>query len=144
MKKIRLMKKIITVISLMLVMSTVLSVTTFAALPEDNSVQPLWDSIFEMELIIVYNDGVGTASAFSIKQSTADYIEGTVDVYQQVNDRRWMFIDGAHYATYGQAVLIEVDFPAESGVTYKAAFTVVAETNGVGESHTIYYTETCP
>lgn len=143
MKKTKILKKIITVISLVMVIATLSSVTAFAALPKDELVQPLWDSILHMEVVIVYDDGIGTASGLASRQSTASFIEGTLTVYKKVNGQ-WVFVDDAYNSRSRVSLGVDLDFPAESGVTYKAVFTVTAYTNNVPETHTIYYTETCP
>ena len=82
---------------------------------------------------------VGLAS----KQANATLIEGTLYLYKQVNGR-WVYI-GEWYKSKAVGTLgISEYFVAESGVTYKAVFTVTAYAGSVAESETVEYIETCP
>ena len=143
MKKTKLLKKIMTVISLVMVIVTLSSVSAFAALPKDETVEPLWDSILHMEVIIGFDEGVGTASGLASRQSTASFMEGTVTVYKKVNNQ-WVYVDEAYNSRSRVTLPVAVEFDAESGVTYKAVFTVTAYTNNVPETETIESIRTCP
>jgi len=136
-------KKIVALISLVLLMSVCFSINSFAYNDSDQYVTPRWVSIYNIDIAMSFHEGVGNISATASKQSTSNLIEGTLYMYELVDgEREYM---GEWYKSKAIGSLgISVDFACESGVTYIAVFTVTAYTNGVPETETVEYSRTCP
>lgn len=142
MKRNNALKAIIS-LTLAIIMVCSLTVPASAAQKEDTAVQPRWTSISYMEVLIGYVDGMGYATGIANKQPTSSHIVGTLYLYKW-NGTRYEYVDEVSgWKTVGTLGL-EIVFDAEPGVQYKAVLTVIAYTDNVGESHSIYYCKTCP
>lgn len=64
-------------------------------------------------------------------------------VYRK-NGNNWIKIDEAYKSVTRGSLAVTIDFTAESGVTYKAEWTVTAYTNNVPETVVIEDIKTCP
>ena len=135
------MKRILIAVMVLTVMVCCIPVHTYAA-NDTPIIQPRWTSIHHMEVGMSFSGSDGNASGIASKQSTADLIEGTLYVYQLVDDE-WEYMGEWYKSKAVGSLGISGDFVCVSGVTYKAVFTVTAYTDGVPETHTIEYTETC-
>lgn len=139
--KMRQLKRLVTLFFALLMIG--LSIVTISAEETEPKVTPRWTSISNISLEMAFNDeNVGTASGIARKQSTASRIEGTIYVYELVDDE-WVYIDEAYGSKSVGSLGVYVTFPCESGVTYKTVFTVTAYTNGVGETETVEYVKVC-
>ena len=138
-------KSVKTVISLVLVsvMALCFSVNIFAIDDQVQYVTPRWTSIYHIDLDLGFSGTTGTFLAAASKQSTANLIEGTVYLYKWVNND-WQYINEWYKSKAVGTLGIGADFTAERGVTYKVVFEVTAYTNGVPETETVEYSETCP
>lgn len=136
------MKKVLTALLAMLVVIT-FSVNAIAAIGDDLIITPYWnymDSI-EVDVNFLSNTGKATATITRIYGVTTS-LEATLSVYKKVGSD-WTFIDstsGSSTRTLG----LELDFNAESGVTYKAVVDVTAYGNGGSETDTAEKIKTCP
>jgi hypothetical protein len=120
-----------------------LSVVSIGAEAPAPAVTPRWTSISHISLDMAFNDeNVGTATGTARKKTGASMIEGTIYVYELVDDE-WVYIDEAYGSKSVGSLGVYVTFPCESGVTYKTVFTVTAYTNGVGETETVEYVKVC-
>ena len=141
-KEIIIMKKVLTALLAMLVVIT-FSVNAIAAIGDDLIITPYWnymDSI-EVDVNFLSNTGKATATITRIYGVTTS-LEATLSVYKKVGSD-WTFIDstsGSSTRTLG----LELDFNAESGVTYKAVVDVTAYGNGGSETDTAEKIKTCP
>ena len=119
------------------------SVNAIAAIGDDLIITPYWnymDSI-EVDVNFLSNTGKATATITRIYGVTTS-LEATLSVYKKVGSD-WTFIDstsGSSTRTLG----LELDFNAESGVTYKAVVDVTAYGNGGSETDTAEKIKTCP
>ena len=142
MKKMFLKKTVsLMLIVVALLMSTVTAVS--AAVPEGESVVPLWVSIYNIEVDIDFDGNIGTAIAAATKKSTATSIEGTLSVYGYI-DEEWVLIDSWYKSVSRGSLGLVEEFEAASGVQYKAVFEVTAYTGTVPESETFEIVRTCP
>lgn len=137
----RMKRSLVVVLVLMMIMSCT-AVRIFAA-SDAPTIQPRWTSIHHMDLDMSFSGRDGNVSAAASKQSTANLIEGTLYLYKLVDDE-WVYMDEWYKSKAIGTLGISGDFVCESGVTYKGVFTVTAYTNGVAETETIEYSETCP
>lgn len=128
------------VISIMVIL---LSLTSFAAMPEDDGIMPLWDSVYEVEVYVEFNGTTCMPGGIASKQSTATSIEGTLTVYEEVHGQWIELYSWYKRVTRGSLVLGE-DFVATSGVRYKAVFEVTAYTGTTSETVVFEDIGTCP
>ena len=127
------MKKTISIALILLALSLLFAVPSYAALPEDNAVMPLWDNISMISSDIGFSGTLGTASAAVVRKVGVELLEGTMTLYQNV-DGEWSFVDSAYNSATRGSLGVSLPFTAEPGVEYKAVFNVTAYRNGVGES----------
>lgn len=135
-------KLIFGIATLILAIICTMSVNAFAATRPESSVTPLWDSIQRVSIDIGFYDNEGSAVATARKQSTSELIEGTLYLYELV-DEEWEYIDELYLSKEVGTLAFSIDFTCVEGVTYKAVLTVTAYTNGVGETETFEHIETC-
>jgi hypothetical protein len=134
------MKKITkAVVCILLTLMTLIvsPIATFAALPENNTVEPLWTSISSITFDINFNETLGRATAIVRKKSTASNIEATVTVYKQIGNDDWQFLSSNYGEKSIGTLAVSADFTPEVGATYKAVLVVTAYTNNVPETETI-------
>ena len=136
------MKKVLTVLFTMFVI-LIFSVGTIAATGGDQIITPYWNYMnrIEVDVNFLSNTGKATATITRIYGVTTS-LEATLSVYKKVGSD-WTFIDstsGSSTRTLG----LELDFNAESGVTYKAVVDVTAYGNGGSETDTAEKIKTCP
>ena len=128
-------------IALILIMGTV--TPTYAALPEDNTVTPLWESISALSSDFGFSGSNGNATGICTRKSGVELLEGTLIVYKKVNGS-WEYVDDASKSVAVGALAVSVDFTCESGVEYMSEFTVTAYESGVPETVTKTAYGTCP
>lgn len=137
------MKKTISVIliTLMIVLGTLLP--AYAALPEDNTIQPLWDNISSMTSNFGFDGTDGSAAAACVRKTGVSLLEGTLKVYENVNGN-WVYVtEVSKSATFG-TLAMSVHFTCKGGTQYRSDFTVTAYKNGVAETATKTTYQTCP
>ena len=134
-------KTILVVVALMIAMMYVMPLNIFAA-TKPGQVTPLWVSIRDVGLDIIFDGSEGIASATARKQSASNLIEGTLYLYELV-DGEWEYIDEIYNSKAVGTLSLDIFFDCTEGVTYKAVLTVTAYTNGVGETETFEHIETC-
>ncbi len=137
------MKKIISIIAITLILVTGIITPAYAALPEDNTVTPLWESISALSSDMVFNGSNGNATGVCTRKNGVEWLSGTMTVYKKVNGS-WVYVDEMSKSVSVGSLAISVDFTAESGVEYMSEFTVTAFENGVPEMVTDTTYRTCP
>ena len=141
--KVTYFKKSVLAMMLIIMLLCSLSVNISAYEGSEATVTPRWVSIYSINLTMAFDEEGGTVTAVATKKSGASLIEGTLYLYKLVNGE-WVYIDEWYKSKAIGTLGISGDFVSESGVTYKGVFTVTAYTNGVPETETVEYTETCP
>lgn len=141
MKKMRLRKSIIGVL-LVAVMLCCTSVNIFAAV-SNPSIEPMWDNISYIDLVMTFNNGTGTVTGTANKKADSHLIEGTLYLYKLV-DGEWVYMDESYKSKLVGTLALGIEFVCESGVTYKGVFTVTAYTGGIGETETVEVVKVCP
>lgn len=128
------MKKTLSFTLVLLTLCMALALPTYAALPEDNAVMPLWDNISSVYSDVGFgSDGIASATGSLVKKSGVQSVEGSMTVYKNI-DGEWVFLTSATNSTTGYTFVVNADFAWESGAEYKAVLYVTAYRNGVGES----------
>ena len=135
-----LLKRIIS-ITLTLALITCFSVNTFSI--DANAITPRWTSIYSIDLCIGFDGTLGNVSAVVIKQSTATSVEGTVTLYELV-DEEWSYVGEWYNSKSRGTLVVSGDFACQSGVTYKAVLVVTAYTGAIPETETVEYIDECP
>lgn len=134
------MKKVITVLMATILFVT-LSMSAYAAFPE--TAIPFWSNISTLETLITFIDTDGTAKGTLTAKSGTTSITGTLTVYKQTTGGEWEYIGSDNDTVSGRYLSLLVDFYGESGVYYKAVFTVSVTRNGTVESETKTSFRTC-
>ena len=110
---------------------------------ESIAVTPRWTSIATIDLCIGFDQTHGNVSAVISKQSTANRVEGTVTLYELVDDE-WVYIGDWYNSKTRGTLVVSGDFTCESGVKYKAVLVVTAYTGTSAETETVEYIDQCP
>ena len=134
--------KVIISLALVVIMICLLAIPTFAVDDIQTGISPRWNSIAMMDVSMAFVGNAGNAVGMAIKHSTASHIVGALYLYKW-NGSTYEYMDDVWGSKSVGSLGLSIDFVAEVGVQYKAVFTVVAYTDGVGEDHTIVYYETC-
>lgn len=137
------MKKIISIILMSLMLVTGVVAPAYAAMPEENTVAPLWESISTITSNIGFSGTDGSAAGICVRKSGVELLEGTMKVYKNVNGS-WEYITEGSKSVAVGSLAISVHFVCESGVEYMSEFTVTAYENGVPETVTKTAYRTCP
>ena len=135
------MKKILSIIAITLILVVGVITPAYAALPENNTVEPMWESISYLSSTIGFSGSNGNATGVCTRKNGVEWLSGTMTVYKNVNGS-WVYVDEMSKSVSEGSLAISVDFPCESGVEYMSEFTVTAFENGVPElaSKTTYKT----
>lgn len=125
--------------------TTTLLLTFFVNLMSIGSiaVTPRWTSIATIDLCIGFDGTLGNVSAVVTKQSTATSVEGTVTLYELVDDE-WSYVGEWYNSKSRGTLVVSGDFACQSGVTYKAVLVVTAYTGATPETETVEYIDECP
>lgn len=108
-----------------------------------NAISPRWISIYSIDLCIGFDGTLGNVSAVVTKQSTATSVEGTVTLYELVDDE-WSYVGEWYNSKSRGTLVVSGDFACQSGVTYKAVLVVTAYTGTTPETETVEYIDECP
>ncbi len=138
------MKKIITIL-LAAVIITTLSLNVCAAVIDPGDIiAPNWAYMNRIDVNIEFSGSSGTAKLDVDRIAlVTKSIEATLTVYKKVGTS-WIYVDSISGSST-RMLNLDLDFDAESGVTYKAVADVTAYgTSGGSESDTVSRTEICP
>lgn len=112
------------------------SLNSLAAIPETDTIEPLWVNITAIDLDITFSNGVGTAIGDVYRKAGQTIsIDGTLTVYKQVGTS-WVYVDSTSKSST-RSLAIDLEFDAEDGATYKAVLDVTAYGTSVDETETI-------
>ena len=107
-------------------------VPTYAALPEDNTVTPLWTNTNSIDFNILFGNGVGNAESCVVaKYSTKTFYVSTY-VYIK-SGSEWVYVTEAHATKTGMAIATSCYFEAVFGADYKVDYVFTVSGNGVDE-----------
>ena len=135
------MKKTTRILSLIAACFICISAFSFSAYANDYGVMPCYDNISAATINITFDEGVGTAKGTVTKVTGVTSMDGTMEVYKEVNGE-WVFVDSATATTTGRRLSVTVNFDAEQGVNYKAVLTIVAygaTTETIVKEHSVVY-----
>ncbi len=137
------MKKIILVI-LAFVMALSATTSIYAATINDDVLVPYWNYMSSITLSMSFSSNTGIVSVNVTRYpGITSKIEGTLTIYEKVNGN-WISIDSNDYSSSGN-LSFDYDFPAKSGVTYKAELDVTSYgKDGHNETASTEKIKTCP
>lgn len=116
------------------------SLISFAALPENNEISPLWINMYGIDLDFYFSNDSGIASGDVIQKTSATLIEATLTVYRK-EGFRWVTV-ASNTASSTISLAIDTEFNAIKGATYKAVIDVIAYGTSVDETESISKIET--
>ncbi|MBE6891767.1 MAG: hypothetical protein E7481_07060 [Ruminococcaceae bacterium] len=125
-----------------IILATLLSfsLTSFAALPGNSEISPLWVNLSAMDLDFYFSGNTGTASGEIYRKLSATLIEATLTVYRK-EGFRWVTV-ASQTDSSNISLAINVEFNAIAGATYKAVLDVMVYGTSVDETETITETVT--
>ena len=128
------MKKTIAMTLIILTLCVSFALPSYAALPETDTVMPLWDNISSVYSDIGFGaDGIASATGSLVRKTGVELTEGTMTVYKNVGGE-WVYLTSAYNSATRGTLAVNADFAYESGVEYKSVFNATAYRNGVPES----------
>ncbi|MBE6576904.1 MAG: hypothetical protein E7653_02040 [Ruminococcaceae bacterium] len=135
------MKKVVIVLMSMVLLCTTVMIPVGAAMPEDNTVQPLWINTTSIDCTVGVIDGVGYAECVSRSQAGSSSIKTDIYVYVAI-DNRWTYLTETHDIKYTRVSGVSCPFSVSVGCDYRADYTFTVTKNGVDEviTRTVYYT----
>ncbi len=139
------MKKI-TALLMALLMIFSLSTVTFAAQVPDQTVQPQWDYMATITLLLNFIEDENLGQADVSVNPYINYttrLEGTVTIYKMVGID-WVYVDSKTESAEELSLGFYLQFPATSGVMYKAVLDVTAYGPGGSETDSVKKIRTCP
>lgn len=127
---------------LTIILATALSFSSpcLAALPENSEISPQWANMSAVALNITFSDYIGLAEAEIYKKSSTTSIDATLTVYQRVGSY-WVYVKRAS-ASSTSNLMIDFEFIAEEGATYKAVLDITAYGTYENDTETLTKTKT--
>ena len=107
-------------------------VPTYAALPEDNTVTPLWTNTNSVDFTILFDDGVGYAESNVIAKYSPKTFYISTYVYIK-SGSEWIYVTEKHESKTGMAIVTSCSFDAIYGADYKVDYVFTISGNGVDE-----------
>ncbi len=114
-----------------------------AAIRNEETVQPLWENTYTVQVNMAYIEGKGYAE--SLVQARFDTTSIATDVYiYMLYNGTWIYFTELHETIYDFVAAASCEFTAIHGATYRADFTFTVTRNGLAE--VIHRTEyaVCP
>ena len=137
------MKKLMSLILAMLMMSVFVVSASAAVVAPGETVTPYWNNISSITVEVSFPNGTGSATVdVSRVYGVTTSIEGTLTLYKYVNGD-WVYMDSTSGSSE-RALGLELYFDAVGGTTYKAVADITAYSSTESESASISDTETCP
>ncbi len=138
------MKRTIAIFMAILMIFT-LSTVAFAAQAPDNTVQPCWNYMNSITLLLNFSDDhVGHVdAAITPYFGITTRIEATITVYKMVGID-WVYVDSLSDYEIADTLAFDMAFPAVSGVMYKATLEVTSYGDDGSETEGVKKIRTCP
>ena len=130
-------RKLLSILLLFALCISAFTINTSAALPEEDTIEPLYTNIGTISLGMTFNNGMGNATGAATKKAGVTKVEGYLYIYKDVNGERVHVGTWTGEITRTYTLAVSADFEAEQGVTYYASFTVIAESSTIIESDTV-------
>ena len=126
------MKKTGFCILLIVTLLSTMVLPTFAALPENNTVEPLWTNTSNIDFTVGFIDGVGYAESCVIAKHTPKTFNIATYVYIK-SGSDWVYVTESHHTKTGMTIVTSCPFDAVLLADYKVEYVFTASGNGVDE-----------
>ena len=122
-------------------MKKVVIVLMSVILPEDNTVQPLWDNTNVIDCTVGFIEGTGRAESLVYAKFGATSIKTDIYVYA-LGDNAWIYVAEAHGTKNAITSVSTCLFDAILNETYRVDYTFTVTRNGTDEviTRTVYET----
>lgn len=138
------MKKIALLLLTAILLTSFMSVSSFAATSSDSLIQPLWVNTGTINYGLIFKStGKGYAEIGVIGKFGVNKIEGSATVYIQ-DGSDWVYVTSGSDVMYDQVFELSVPVDGILGEYYKAEFKINVYKNGVCETITETYYANCP
>ncbi len=105
---------------------------TFAAMPENNTVEPLWTNTSNIDFNVGFIDGVGYAESGVIAKYSPKTFNIATYVYIK-SGSDWVYVTESHHSKTGMAIITSCAFDAVLWADYKVEYVFTVSGNGVDE-----------
>ena len=124
-----------------ILLSCAIVIPVNAALPPENTLQPLWDNTALVDCTVAAVDGVGYAECIVKSMPGSSSIKTDIYVYEAINNV-WIYQTEVHDIKYTRVAGVSCPFSVTVGCHYRADYTFTVTKNGVDEviTRTAYYT----
>ena len=135
------MKKVVIVLMSVVLLSSAVMIPVGAAMPEDNTVQPLWDNTNVIDCTVGFIEGTGRAESLVYAKFGATSIKTDIYVYA-LGDNAWIYVAEAHDTKNAITSVSTCLFDAILNETYRVDYTFTVTRNGTDEviTRTVYET----
>ncbi len=127
------MRKKVICIVLLTVLITCTSLNVNAAVPDNNTIEPLWNNIYLISESFSFIGTEGSAEAVIYGQSGTTYIECTTTIYKQVGSG-WSYVNSDTDYAYSSVLIASLDVTGSYNGYYKAVFDIKVTRNGTTET----------
>lgn len=107
-------------------------VPTYAALPEDNTVMPLWTNTTSIDYSMLFEDGIGYAESSIIARYSPKTFYISTYVYIK-SGSNWVYVTEKHETKTGMSTATSCSFNAVYGADYKVDYVFTVSGNGIDE-----------
>jgi hypothetical protein len=135
------MKRSIIILMSVVLLSYAIMIPASATMPEENTVQPLWQNTASIDCTLGAIDGIGYAECVSRAEFGSSSIKTDIIVYEAVNNV-WTYLTEMHDIKYKMVSGVSCPFSVREGYHYRADYTFTVTKNGVAEvvQRTLYFT----
>ena len=105
---------------------------TFAALPENDTVTPLWTNTSNIDYNVVFVDGIGYAESNVIAKYSPKTFNVATYVYIK-SGSDWVYVTESHHTKTGMTIVTSCPFEAVLWADYKVEYVFTVSGNGVDE-----------
>ena len=107
-------------------------VPTYAALPEDNTVTPLWTNTNSIDYTIVFGNNAGNAESCVVAKYSPKTFNVSTYVYVK-SGSQWVYVTEAHETRTGMAIATSCYFSATPGEEFRVDYMFTISGNGIDE-----------
>ncbi|MBR2020535.1 MAG: hypothetical protein IKA05_09080 [Clostridia bacterium] len=107
-------------------------VPAYAALPEDNTVMPLWTNTNSISYAMLFEDGIGYAESNVVARYSPKTFNISTYVYVK-SGSEWVYVTEKHESKTGMSIGTSCSFDAVYGADYKVDYVFTVSGNGVDE-----------
>lgn len=135
------MKKITSIVLAVLLTLSMVSQSSFAAMPSE--VMPLWDYTDRVAIEFGFYGSVGEIAINVIGAVNTTFIEAVIVIYR-IDGGRYSLVDSIYDSTTGSALDVVSEFDGVNGGEYMAEIVITAYQGDIGEDIEFVKYAICP